>query len=297
MQIFSLWDGGANGAPDVVKHCFDRWQTLNPGYNLTVFDGAGLRETLQDYPSWIHQVPIQALSDIFRLELLARNGGVWVDATAFPVIPLDDWLPAALEPAGFFAFTGRRGNRWSPLDSWFLAAQPGNAVCRPWREAIRAYWDRPRQISPASLPHRRRPGRLKRIMQALTNPKLTQWEKAFNRNPRWSVQAPGREAPLYPYFWVFLLAAELYHGDPDFRAALEAMPAFPHELTHVLAGSVPSQASTYSNVEGILPVLLSAAPVHKLDWRRSWPETLWRTAPSKDILLPVKHDGRSARIK
>ncbi len=293
MQIFGLWDRGLDQAPDVVKLCFDRWRALNPGYELTVLDEAGLRETLRGYPSWIHDLPIQARSNICRLELLVRHGGVWVDGTALPVLPLDEWLPASLEPAGFFAFSGRRGNRWGPIDSWFLAAQdPGNAACRAWLEAVKGFWDRPRKVCPATLPNRRRQGRLRRLLRRFTDRESLAWERAFARNPRWALGEPGRRSDLYPYFVLFLLAADLNEKNAEFRDALATMPAFPHELTHALAWSAPPQAIANRDLERAFPVLLSAAPVHKLDWRRDWPKALWTAAPSHPVILPTpKHDG------
>lgn len=286
MQIFGLWDQGLHRAPDVVKKCFDRWQALNPRSSLTVFDAAGLRDALTGYPPWIQDIPIQALSDIFRLELLARQGGVWVDATALPVVPLDEWLPQALAPAGFFAFSGRRGSRFGPIDSWFVAARPGNPACRAWLEAVQGYWDRPRALSPATLPTRKRQARLQRLARTFLDRKALVWERMYVRDPRWAIREEGRRSQVYPYFWLFLLAADLKETCPKFRDALASMPAFPHELTHALQWSAPPHAVREDGLKASLPLLLSVAPVHKLDWRRDWPEALWTANPAYPVLLP-----------
>ena len=60
-------------------------------------------------------------ANVLRMELLARHGGVWVDATCFCVRPLDEWLPAQMS-SGFFAFA--RPARSRLLANWFLAARP-----------------------------------------------------------------------------------------------------------------------------------------------------------------------------
>jgi hypothetical protein len=75
------------------------------------------------------------LSDVVRLELLSRYGGVWVDA---PCLALENLLVRAqsLLPSGFFAFTRTE----APLSTWFLASEPGGYVVLMWREAMFAYW-------------------------------------------------------------------------------------------------------------------------------------------------------------
>jgi hypothetical protein len=82
-------------------------------------------------------LPPEALSDVIRLELLARFGGVWADATTYCLAALDGWLePAA--PQGFFAFDRPGPDRM--LSSWFLAAQPASPVILRWRALAEKYW-------------------------------------------------------------------------------------------------------------------------------------------------------------
>lgn len=77
-------------------------------------------------------------SDLVRLDLLARHGGVWGDATCYCAVPLDSWLPAATS-SGFFAFRcGPRGDRH--IASWFLAASPSNAIILSMYEMMLPYW-------------------------------------------------------------------------------------------------------------------------------------------------------------
>src|SRR5262249_56262769 len=82
-------------------------------------------------------LPSEALSDVVRIELLHRFGGIWVDSTVYCLRPLDGWLDHAM-PSGFFAF-----NRPMPdvtLSSWFLAAERGCYVIELWRRKALEYW-------------------------------------------------------------------------------------------------------------------------------------------------------------
>jgi hypothetical protein len=85
----------------------------------------------------VQDMPPEALSDVVRIALLERYGGVWVDGTLFCARPLDEWLPELVE-TGFFAF-GNPEPR--VVASWFLAAAPGNYVIEHWSREAAAYWN------------------------------------------------------------------------------------------------------------------------------------------------------------
>lgn len=78
-----------------------------------------------------------ATSDIVRIELLKRWGGVWVDATAMCAQPLDTWLHERMS-TGFFAFERPVPERM--LASWFLAATPSSYIASTWHARVTEYW-------------------------------------------------------------------------------------------------------------------------------------------------------------
>src|ERR1700757_4272381 len=100
--IYSAWLQGAARAPAIVQLCFTRWARLNPAYQLRVLEASDAAALLMAHN--IPPVPAQALSDIIRIKLLLEHGGIWVDATLFPVVPLDAWLPGVMGGGEFFAF-------------------------------------------------------------------------------------------------------------------------------------------------------------------------------------------------
>lgn len=82
-------------------------------------------------------IPLEALSDVVRVELLARFGGVWADSTTYCLRPLDDWVDGAA-CSGFFAFDKPGPDRM--LSTWFLAATNNSNITGQWREEIYSYW-------------------------------------------------------------------------------------------------------------------------------------------------------------
>jgi hypothetical protein len=138
--IWCLWFQGWADAPDLVKACAASWRRHNPDWNLRLVSGDTLEAYLDPFPrqaTAAGNLPVEALSDVLRIELLHRFGGIWVDSTVYCLRPLDGWLDYAM-PSGFFAF-----NRPMPdimLSSWFLAAERGSYLIETWRRKVLAYW-------------------------------------------------------------------------------------------------------------------------------------------------------------
>lgn len=139
--IWCLWFQGWQNAPDLVKACRASWQRLNPGWTihyLTRETFAQHVELTPDLESLISKnLPMEALSNVIRLELLNLHGGVWVDATAYCLRSLDGWIHAAASE-GFFAFDRPGSDRM--LANWFLAAAPGSPIVGTWLRDCYAYW-------------------------------------------------------------------------------------------------------------------------------------------------------------
>lgn len=144
-KIWIFWNTSETTAPPVVRACIDSWRQQNPGWDVTVLDQDNLAQHTDMAPPG--EITIQAYSDLLRLWLLRRHGGVWVDATCYCMTPLDHWLPVAAQH-GFFGFIWSRTDRWFILPnvfrvmtSWFLASEPEGAIVVPWEEKSFEYWD------------------------------------------------------------------------------------------------------------------------------------------------------------
>jgi len=236
--IYLAWLQGAAQAPAIVQLCFQRWARLNPEYQLRVLEASDAAALLAG--AKFPHLPPQALSDILRVKLLLEHGGLWVDATLFPVLPLESWLPGQMAGAEFFAFARPGPDR--PISSWFLAVTPGHVIMQKlWHEILR-FWCKPRRLAAYD--------------GGLIPP-----------NPAASV-APeaGGASGGYPYFWLHYLFQYLLETDAAFAAAWALCPQPsalpPHQLQAVCAGAAP--------VEAIIAAARTA-PVQKLDWRANYP--------------------------
>lgn len=140
--LWMFWAQGFEKAPPVVEACVNTWRAYNPDWDIRLLT----RETLSDHltdPARIEQMldtgkPIEATSNLLRVELLLAHGGVWADATDYCCRPLSEWIDDAARE-GFFAFA--RPSETNMVASWFLAGHPGNGILRAWRDATVAYWE------------------------------------------------------------------------------------------------------------------------------------------------------------
>jgi hypothetical protein len=249
--INTLWAQGLAAAPPVVQLCIERWRTLNPGWELRVFDEAVARAQLAGCPIDLDQLSPQAFSDVLRCTLL-QDGGVWVDATTLPIAPLDAWLERLQQPAGFFAF------EWAadrPIASWLLAATPRHRLLELWWEAVLAYWDRPRTLA-------RIPGR----------------DVFIPSDPVAAVSPPGSDGTSYPYFWFHYLFRRLVETEPEAADIWQQVPRVsslpPHGVQLLFsADRPPSDAELAAAMRGTV--------VQKLDWRAEYPlDRLERLLPA-----------------
>jgi len=138
-NIYILWFQGFGNAHDVVKRCVKSWRHYNPDWNIILLDDTNLSKYIQldTYVNLNKQIDKTALSDIVRIALLKKYGGLWVDATTFCNKPLNAWLPKYIHQ-GFFAF-----NKPSPdrlLSSWFLYAEKGNYIIDKWLLSVINYF-------------------------------------------------------------------------------------------------------------------------------------------------------------
>lgn len=261
-KIHALWLQGRANAPDLVQRCLDRWEALNPDYQLEVLSAADVGPLLtQSGISWAHIAP-QALSDIVRAVLLAREGGVWVDATMLPVQPLSTWLPE-LSQSGFFAFERPGPDR--PLSSWFLAASPDNLIMRTWLHEIQRFWSHGRRlvdgVNPADYKAKGRFARLLGRRGRMPENLVASVRPEF---------ADGTD--VYPYFWFHYLFEHMLQTMPEVAAAWAAAGKLSADDGHAV--QVLFRDADNPEDSEILAAL-GKAPVQKLNWRMDFPARLF----------------------
>jgi hypothetical protein len=210
-RVYIQWAQGMSAAPPVVQLCQRQLRRLHAEEELVCLSNANVGDYVQ-LPPWLAERQLRAshISDILRLELLWRYGGVWMDATCLPQRRVFDqpWVASALSGA-FFAFEYRPLR----LSSWFIASPPGNRLVGMLLEAQYAYWRRHQRAIDYFLIHD-----LFEALVILDDDCRRIWE----RSPRPSADAPHALQHCL---------SELFDAD-RYRALLD--DCFVHKLTHRL---------------------------------------------------------------
>ncbi len=138
-NIWIYWFQGFDSAPSIVTRCVQSWRTLNPDYNIRLLDSTSIKDYLDMsevlYSDRVLKSSLAAQSDLIRINLLAKHGGVWVDSTLMCMQPIDRWL----EPhCSFFAFSNPGPDRM--LSSWFLSTDGSSHIIKEWKAASHQYW-------------------------------------------------------------------------------------------------------------------------------------------------------------
>jgi hypothetical protein len=247
--VWFLWFQGLDKAPYVVRKCHESWVTRNPEWQIVTLDDEVLpRLVSADFRAGdFAGLSMQHRSDLVRLDLLARLGGVWADATCYCLRPLDDWLWPNLG-SGFFAFNRPGSDRM--ISNWFLAAEPGNILVSRLYERMLHYWG-DREL---------RDDRRRLSVRVLT--------QLLRRSPRtralWFSRPVTRGLAIAPYYVFHYRFEKLVREDPECAAVWERTPKVsalsPHRL-HEAGLLSPVSSTIRSEIDR------RAVPVYKTAWR------------------------------
>lgn len=249
--LWFLWFQGMEQAPGVVRRCLESWRARNPGWTIHLLTEDNLHEYCPiDFESGgMLQLSRNHRSDLVRVDLLSRFGGVWVDATCLCMQSLDRWLPGYLS-SGFFAFRDPGPDRL--LSSWFLAADKGHPLVTGLRDEMLQYWGSNR-LSNAGKE------RLVRLLERRLG-------KSRRRARLWFSPLVSRGLKVYPYFALHYLFAELIENNAECAQLWDRTPRFPADIPHrpIHAGLFrPPSAELRAEIDA------GAAPLYKLTWKFS----------------------------
>ncbi len=133
-KIWIFWQQGQENAPYIVKKCIDSWITKNPNWDVIILDKNNLEKyiVLDLPPEKLTNMPLAIQSDLIRLQLLSKYGGIWTDATTYCIKPLDDWIHN-YTTSGFFAFY--KPGRDRIMSNWFMVSEKNSYLILKMKEA------------------------------------------------------------------------------------------------------------------------------------------------------------------
>jgi hypothetical protein len=260
--IWMMWHQGFAEAPQIVRIAVESWRLLNPDWRIIVLDRNSLSDWV-DLESVIDlnrsDLTVQKISNITRLCLLRRYGGVWADATVCCLRPLDAWLPEHYG-AGFFAFRNPGPDRLA--SNWLIAAERDNLILVALYEAFLKFMN-------DNAPFSNQNNDFGRLAISRLSPILNRTPR---RTIRWLSPVLQKHVRAYPYFIFHYTFNKVILSNPELYALwgrakpLDAEPA--HRL-QVLAGVPDGLAQAVNEIDA------EHCPVQKLNWRVDVTSPYW----------------------
>ncbi len=259
--IWMYWAQGWDKAPDLVQKCKRSWERLNPEYRVMALDDGSLGNYINLPPEITvdrPDLPIQPISDLIRIGVLAKHGGVWADATLMCAKPLRDWLPEYYSTA-FFAFRNPGVDRL--FSSWFMACEPKN------RLAETLYAEYSTFLSSTAFTNQN--NFRGKILRSIFRKK---WNKNIASTINWHSDYARNVLKTYPYYIFHYTFNKIILEDKACRDIWQNAKPFEADLPHNLQHWSRQRASTQKAVEFIAS---GQSPVHKLNWRRNTGSDYW----------------------
>lgn len=222
--IWFLWLQGIEDAPIVVRSCLASWRERNPDWEIRVLNKDVIERYVKLEDSLGQDrtdITVQAMSDIIRINLLNKYGGVWVDATCFCCRPLSDWLDVNAE-GGFFAFRDPGIDR--PIASWFLAADPKSYMTERFCDEVNRFWANNHFEDLRLGPIGKLLGSIERRLKRCDHDSVK-----FRTYFRLMLLMK-----TYPYYWFHYLFAVVCSKDPLFKKQWMSVPSLEADIPHRL---------------------------------------------------------------
>lgn len=142
--IWIYWKQGLDNAPDLVKKCVASVYKHAGDYDIVVLDENNLSQYIE-LPIFINEKHQKGLirealfSDLLRISLIIRYGGIWCDATCF----WTNSIPQNIEITHFFMFSeSLMMSNITPIvgSNWFLKGCKDDVILSKTRNCLFNYW-------------------------------------------------------------------------------------------------------------------------------------------------------------
>ena len=148
--IWTCWLQGFDQAPCLVKACMASQRNCFPDYEHRILTLDNYRQWVE-LPEWVAdkyargKIPPALFSDVLRVAVLKRYGGVWMDASVLCTglgnqQLLKQWNEVESSQFAVFRYYSKGDRYPSGLSNWFIAAMPGNIVLTAVYDMLTAYW-------------------------------------------------------------------------------------------------------------------------------------------------------------
>ena len=146
-KVWVCWFQGMEQAPELVQQCYRSLCSNLTDREIVLITADNMQQYVQ-FPDYIMQkwkngqITHTHMTDLLRLELLIRYGGMWIDATVFCAWPRER-IPDYFFDSDLFLYQtlkpGRDGQS-QLMSSWLISAKTNNKILMHTRALCYEYW-------------------------------------------------------------------------------------------------------------------------------------------------------------
>lgn len=143
-KIWICWLQGVDYAPELVRKCVKNNINKIKGYEKIILTEDNFKDYVEINPVIMKKwragiISNTAFSNILRLEILIKYGGIWMDST---VLFTGKEFPEYVTEYPLFLFSSWK---WitgdiRPVSTWFISAQKGHPLLKAVLECLYKYW-------------------------------------------------------------------------------------------------------------------------------------------------------------
>lgn len=145
-KVWVCWFQGYEYAPPLVKACINSMSRVMPEKEIIVLTENNYKKYVE-LPDYIEKklkkgkIGMAHFSDLLRISLLAKWGGMWIDSTA---LCTDGEFFKYVSKQPLFVFKqlnlGIQGEAPIIASNWFISSENGNPIVVLTRDLLYAYW-------------------------------------------------------------------------------------------------------------------------------------------------------------
>lgn len=145
-KVWVCWFQGYEAAPPLVKACINSMHRVMPGKEIIILTRNNYKQYIE-LPDYIEKkfekgkIGMAHFSDLLRISLLAKWGGMWIDSTA--LCTNEEFFKYASKQH-LFVFKqlnlGNQGEAPIIASNWFISSEIGNPIVTLTRNLLYEYW-------------------------------------------------------------------------------------------------------------------------------------------------------------
>lgn len=157
-KLWIFWWQGIDSAPDLVKVCYKSIIENLKDWDIILITENNYKDYVS-FPDFIleklsnGQITLTHFSDLLRLELLIKYGGLWLDAT---VLCTSSNIPKSILESDLFVYQAQKpgaDGRAVVMSSWCMYAKTNNKILMATRNLLYKYWEKNTKMDDYFLLH------------------------------------------------------------------------------------------------------------------------------------------------